>query len=691
LIFLWIGFAFAQVCFFFVNIQLVPMFFSGPEEIVSLSTALRLSGHEHCLFVLSEIQKMENGTQYHENKAALSDRRSTEFDYHKRLNVGVVAFILPVFLFLALYYLYRDNYLQTIIFFALIVNGVVSLIWLSRVPIEQRYRPRNISVGIAFGLMALSIFLAMLGHDVYIALPYIFSYIMALPLFFGPRTGLYGATVFCAAAIAVVLYLSFPQWTAGNIKVFKIHIVAALLIVLAINLISETSRVRMRDKLIKARNLYKEAEGRQRETNLELKSEIELRTQSEKALTQSERRYRTLFEDSAVALWEEDWSELKPYLDGLPLEAAGNLLDYLKNNRDELKQCISKMHVTAVNRATLELSEVDTKQTLMKNLRKVLPQNASNYLAERMVALYETGRYDAEATARTIHGRKVHVMISCTVPSGYEDSWERIFTSVNDVTEKVAMAEEKARLDRQLRHSQQFQALATLAGGISHRFNNALAAIVGNLDLLELTMSGSQENLSFIRSLRTSANTISGLTEQLIAYAQGGKYQPRELCVNKLIDELLRNSKAFGKATTRVVTKFEKSVDQTVGDETQIKIVMEQVLANAVEATTSAGSVTVTTYNQSIAGGQLKESAELKPGAYVVTRIEDSGVGMDEQTCRRVFEPFFSTKFVGRGLGMAAAFGIVKNHNGAITVDSEPGMGTEVTIYLPAVSNQAGL
>lgn len=620
---------------------------------------------------------------------AQSDRRSTEIDYQKRLNVGIVGFILPVFLFLAVFNFYREAYLQALIFTALILNASAAFILMLRLPLERMVRVRNITVWIAFFLMAVSILMGLVSGDTYMVLPYIFSYPLALTLFFGPRTGFVASAVFCAMAGVAIIAIDFAPWTPSNIIVFKTHLTIELVIMLAIALISEKARVRIRDKLIRARNKYKAAEERQRETNRELKSEIELRIRSEKALAHSEQRYRSLFEDSAVPLWEEDWTGVKVFLDDLPLEAARDLSAHFKQNPGDLKHCIGCMEVTAVNRATLTLTEADTIQTLLKNVDKVLPRNAADYLADRMISLYETGRYDAELTTRSINGHRHHVMISCTVPSGYQSSWQRIFTSVNDVTEKVAMAEEKERIDRQLRHSQQFQAIATLAGGISHRFNNALAAIVGNLDLLDLKIAEENNARHHIQSLRHSAKTISNLTEQLLAYARGGKYQPKELSVNALIDELLRNDETVSKARSRITTCFDKSVDLTVGDVTQIRIVMEQVLANAIEATTEAGEITVSTWNRDIAVDGDDAGTELNSGPYVAICFEDSGVGMDAQTCRRVFEPFFSTKFVGRGLGMAAAFGIVMNHNGAITVTSEAGVGTRVTIYLPAGSDEA--
>jgi signal transduction histidine kinase len=465
--------------------------------------------------------------------------------------------------------------------------------------------------------------------------------------------------------------------------------VAVLVSLLGMAYIAERTRVRVQKDLFIARNNFQMAEERQRAINAELQNEIQLRIQSEKALTQSESRYRALFEESAVSLWEEDWSKVKSYLDELPQEAVDDLFAYLKQNPKVLEQCIGLIQVTAVNRATLNLYAADSAKTLLKNISVILPSQIASYMLERVVSLYLNRRYDAEHNAQTLNGRPLSLLISSTVPAGYEDSFQRVFTSVYDITERVAMDQEKKRVEQQLQQARQMQAVATLAGGIAHQFNNALAVIFGGLELIESADANDQKNKSFFESLQSSANRMSRLTDQLLAYAHGGKYQPKNFSANDLIHDILKSDRIKPAPSIRISTELAADIHPACGDVTQIKMVVEAVLANALESFSNGGEITISTYNQDVGEESLNGNGNtLAPGNYAVMSVKDTGVGMDQETRQRIFEPFFTTKFFGRGLGMAAAYGIVTNHDGMITVESAPQKGTRVNIYLPAADSR---
>ena len=239
-----------------------------------------------------------------------------------------------------------------------------------------------------------------------------------------------------------------------------------------------------------------------------------------------------------------------------------------------------------------------------------------------------------------------------------------------------------------MQNARQIQAIATLAGGIAHQFNNALAVIFGSLDLLEMNSQGNGENRRFLTSLKTSAGRMSRLTDQLLAYAEGGKYQPRHFSVNDLVNDIINSKIMLRDSTIQVVTQLGSDIRLTAGDVTQIKMVVDAVLSNAFEAIQQGGIVKITTGHQLMGESVAKTNQPTKPGDYTFICVEDNGTGMKEETLQRVFEPFFTTKIYGRGLGMAAAFGIIRNHDGMITVDSEPDKGTRVVIYLPSSENQ---
>ncbi|MBI5552136.1 MAG: hypothetical protein HY911_11575 [Desulfobacterales bacterium] len=625
------------------------------------------------------------------NETPLSDQGIVDIKYQKNLNMPLIVIGFPVFLCFSIYMFLRGDNLQALFFLGLALTASTSLILSYRIrDLKQLTLLKQVGAFLTFGLLAASILTGLFTKDIYFSYPWIFFYPITIAIFVGGRPGIIGSALYCAATAIAIMYLEYPHWTASYIQDFRLNSILTLIILLLVAAVSENARLRMRNHLLEARNQYRQAEAWQRRTNLELKSEIEMRLESEKALAQSERRYRALFEESAISLWEEDWSAIKAHLDKLPPEAGNDLEAYLKGHPDQVTQMTLLLRVTAVNRATLKLYAADSMPHLVRNIRTVLPSDLETFMRRRIAGIYHGGQVEDQTTMQTLEGRGRHLLITSAVPAGFEHSWEKVFSSVYDITERVAVEEDRKRMDRQLHHTRQIQAVASLAGGIAHQFNNALAVIWGNLDLLELDPQGPQPKNRFLGSLRASTERMRSLTEQLLAYARGGKYQPGDIAINKLIQDLLTAGKAFRKPGIAITTRFEEGLRLTGGDATQIRNVLEAVLANAVEAMPQGGEVVIDTRGQVIATEPAGD-APLRPGRYVLITVTDQGVGMDEETLRRIFEPFFSTKFVGRGLGMAAVDGIVRNHDGRIEVQSALGQGTRVTIHLPGANPvQAG-
>ena len=254
--------------------------------------------------------------------------------------------------------------------------------------------------------------------------------------------------------------------------------------------------------------------------------------------------------------------------------------------------------------------------------------------------------------------------------------------SITLVREKRALTERK-NIQARLQEAQKMEAIATLAGGIAHEFNNALCAVIPNIDLLKAKLPDKEEINKHTQPIHSSAQRMAHLTSQLLAYAQGGKYRPQQISLNNLVQDTLPFMKHLIKAGILVETDLAEDSCYVEADLTQMQMVLLAIMVNAAEATEAAGCIRLTTRRQEIDGEFAKSHPDLKPGSYVSLTIEDNGSGMSEETRIRVFEPFFTTKFQGRGLGMAAVYGIVKNHNGLAMVDSELGKGTVVRIYLP--------
>jgi len=185
--------------------------------------------------------------------------------------------------------------------------------------------------------------------------------------------------------------------------------------------------------------------------------------------------------------------------------------------------------------------------------------------------------------------------------------------------------------------------------------------------------------------MKRSSHRMSNLTNQLLAYAQGGKHQPKNRKLDDFMMVTLPILQHDLNPAIRVETVFPIDLSYVEIDQTQMQMVLFAVLVNSNEAIEDEGLIRITARNKDIDEDFTKRHPGFKLGLYACITIEDDGKGMDEKTRSRIFEPFFTTKFQGCGMGMAVAYGIVKNHDGWIDVDSELGKGATVRIYLPAI------
>ncbi len=250
-----------------------------------------------------------------------------------------------------------------------------------------------------------------------------------------------------------------------------------------------------------------------------------------------------------------------------------------------------------------------------------------------------------------------------------------------DIRERKRVEAEKRVLEEKLQQARKMEAVATLAGGIAHQFNNALTVIMGRLEILELDPHQFSKNA--IGPIKETAGRMAKLTNQLLAYARAGKYHSKSVNMSDFLEETLSLIQHLIKPSVTVEIDLDPATASVEMDSTQMQMVMSAIVFNALEAMDEKGTLRIFCGNEIIGKNMARRFPGLKPGRYVKLSVEDDGKGMDPKTLRQVFEPFFTTKFQGRGLGMAAAYGIIKNHGGWIDVDSELGRGTVVSIHLP--------
>lgn len=247
----------------------------------------------------------------------------------------------------------------------------------------------------------------------------------------------------------------------------------------------------------------------------------------------------------------------------------------------------------------------------------------------------------------------------------------------------IADINELKNLQARLLEAQKMEAIATLAGGIAHEFNNALGAVIPNADLLRMRFPDNEEIIKYVQPLHSSAKRMAHLTNQLLAYARGGKYFTQHVSLSGFVRDTLPLIAHSLDPDIQVETNLSEHVCDVKVDLAQMQMVLLAVLANAAESIERSGCIRIITRTMEVDEEHAVDHAGLQPGPYACLAIEDDGRGMDAETRARVFEPFFSTKYVGRGLGMAAVYGIVKNHGGLVLVDSALEKGTVIRIFLP--------
>ncbi len=244
---------------------------------------------------------------------------------------------------------------------------------------------------------------------------------------------------------------------------------------------------------------------------------------------------------------------------------------------------------------------------------------------------------------------------------------------------------ETRKLEAQLRQATKMEAIGTLAGGIAHDFNNLLMAIQGNASLMLLDIDSGHPSYERLKNIQQYVLNGAGLTKQLLGFARGGKYEVRATEINELIE---KNSEMFGRTKKEISIhpKYQGDIWTVNVDRGQIEQVLLNLFVNAWQAMPGGGNLYLETENVVIDESSMNKFF-VKPGNYVKISVTDTGVGMDEGTLQRIFDPFFTTKEMGRGtgLGLASAYGIIKNHEGYINVYSEIGKGTTVNFYLPAI------
>ena len=262
-----------------------------------------------------------------------------------------------------------------------------------------------------------------------------------------------------------------------------------------------------------------------------------------------------------------------------------------------------------------------------------------------------------------------------------------------DISERRAAEAERDRLAREvqegelrLREAAKLESLGVLAGGIAHDFNNILVGVIGGASLALDMLPARDPARSVIQAVLDASEKAAVLTRQMLAYSGKGTFLVEVLDISRTVGEIIELL-ARSHPAVRVETQLNSGLPSVEVDRAQIQQVAINLILNAIEACSAGGSVTVSTTSDNLEPGEVNPEFGMpapSPGLYVCLEVSDTGMGMTEDVRARIFDPFFSTKFTGRGLGLSAVLGIVRGHRGVIDVSTEVGRGTTFRVYLPA-------
>jgi PAS domain S-box-containing protein len=359
-------------------------------------------------------------------------------------------------------------------------------------------------------------------------------------------------------------------------------------------------------------------------------------------------------------------------------ESEERLSRFMNSALDSFYLLDSNLNFLEINKKGLKIIGKERDEIIGKNITEIVPDIKKSGRYEKHLEVIRTGKTFEidDFISHPIFGELHFILKSFKVGEG-------LGVIATDITERKKAEEEKEKLQTQLQQAQKMEAIGTLAGGIAHDFNNLLMGIQGRASLMSVDLDASHPYSEHINAIEKYILSATDLTRQLLGFARGGKYEVKTTDMNELV---IDSATMFGrtKREIQIHTRLYSPSPVVEADRRQIEQVLINMYVNAWHAMPDGGELYLETRIVTLDDEYCKPY-QAEPGHYVKVSVTDTGIGMAEAIRQRVFDPFFTTQEMGRGtgLGLASAYGIIKNHHGMITVYSESGHGTTFNIYLP--------
>jgi PAS domain S-box-containing protein len=382
--------------------------------------------------------------------------------------------------------------------------------------------------------------------------------------------------------------------------------------------------------------------------------------QSQRALQESEAKYRQLVNHAPAGIYEVD------FLEGKFVNVNDLICEYTGYTRQEL----------------LGMSALD-----------ILTEDSQKKFIDRLDKIFKGQKVPSsvEFKIRAKSGREFCVLINSNIIYAADGKPKGATAVVHDITEQKQAEEEKKNLEYQLQQAQKMEAIGTLAGGIAHDFNNILSVIIGYTELILMSGDVAGEVRQNLKEIFSASKHARDMVKQILAFSRQNKQERKPIQVAHIVKEAIKMLRASLPATISIQHHIEKDTGIIEADPTQIHQVLMNLCTNAAHAIHEKdGVLEIHLGNIDLDQKAAADIPGLKTGSYLKLSVKDSGDGIHPRVQQQIFNPYFTTKEKGEGtgLGLAVVQGIVKSNNGAVTVESEVGKGAAFHVYLPTIKRK---